>query len=111
MGNSYSEASQPSHGYEQLSGVTQALLEVCTEKQDHPERHDLIENVHTVQEAEPGTLYSVMNCRKIIAVEVKGTHLGHGYREHRQPDSGTSLEGAQGWDRCSGTNWASVGEW
>lgn len=38
MGNSYPEASQPSHGYEQRSGVTQALLEVCTEKQDHPGR-------------------------------------------------------------------------
>lgn len=35
------------------------------------ERCDLIEKVHTVQEAEPGTLCSVMNRRKIIGKKKK----------------------------------------
>jgi len=32
MENSCSEASQPFQGHDQLSGMTQDLLEVCTEK-------------------------------------------------------------------------------
>ena len=55
MRKSYSEASQPFQGHQQLSGVTQALLEVCIEKQDHPggiSSHLLFLLFHINREAE-----------------------------------------------------------